>query len=242
MTENWVFKHSMLPLILVTFSYLYFVLKCGPRYMENRPPYKLTTFIKYYNIAQIVLNSWIVYSLVNAGWTIDNVIFTRTQSSSALKINVLSCIYVGWTTLALKIFDFVETGVFVLRKKQNQISFLHLYHHITTVWLSWIYAKFFVFELALTIICLNCGVHVIMYSYYLFASLGYMTNVLRRVKPYITIIQMVQFVIIIAYLIQGIFLGTTVNKTIGVITLLDVIINFTLFYNFYKENYTKVNK
>lgn len=38
----------------------------------------------------------------------------------------------------LKIYDLVETLFFVLRKKQSQVSFLHLYHHIMILFFTYI--------------------------------------------------------------------------------------------------------
>lgn len=52
---------------LIIFAYLYFVLDCGPRFMKNRPPYSLKTFIKLYNIVQILANVWLIYDVIDAG-------------------------------------------------------------------------------------------------------------------------------------------------------------------------------
>lgn len=35
--------------------------------------------------------------------------------------------------LFTKYSELIETGIFVLRKKQSQISFLHLYHHTMVI-------------------------------------------------------------------------------------------------------------
>ena len=35
--------------------------------MEKREPYNLKTFISYYNIFQIITNTWIVYAFVKNG-------------------------------------------------------------------------------------------------------------------------------------------------------------------------------
>lgn len=33
-----------------------------------------------------------------------------------------------------KIIDLLDTVFFVLRKKNNQVSFLHVYHHVAVMW------------------------------------------------------------------------------------------------------------
>jgi len=47
-----------------------------------------------------------------------------------------------WVYFLLKIFDLVDTIFFVLRKKQNQVTFLHVYHHAGIVLGSWIAVKY----------------------------------------------------------------------------------------------------
>lgn len=47
-----------------------------------------------------------------------------------------------WRLLMLKILELSDTVIFILRKKYNQASFLHIYHHTSTALLSWIACKF----------------------------------------------------------------------------------------------------
>lgn len=237
-TRDWTLVSSPVPVALVTLAYFYFVLRCGPRYMEKRQAYKLFAFIRIYNVAQIIVNAWMVYKLIDAGWYRDY-FFT----CSAPCINYKLCL-VGWYTLLVKLSDYIETPVFVLRKKQRQISFLHLYHHVTTVLLAWIYVKYFPNEATTTPLVLNCSVHVIMYTYYLLATFGGpMQRLLKPIKPMITIMQMVQFVLIILVSVRAVFLPEcTGAKIYSGILLVDILVNFVLFWNFYKNNYLKKNK
>lgn len=41
-----------------------------------------------------------------------------------------------------KLLDLLDTIFFVLRKKDSQISFLHIYHHTITFTFSWYYLKY----------------------------------------------------------------------------------------------------
>lgn len=47
-----------------------------------------------------------------------------------------------WWTVVLKIFELIETTFFILRKKDNQASFLHVYHHVISVTILWFAAKY----------------------------------------------------------------------------------------------------
>lgn len=92
----------------------------------------------------------------------------------------------------LKLIDLVETVVFVLRKKQEQISFLHVYHHVSTILLMWFMTKYYAVTMASFGILINCAVHVIMYTYYYLSTLGpNMQKILSPYKPIITSVQMV---------------------------------------------------
>lgn len=62
---------SPVPIVLVSFAYLYFVLGCGPRYMKDKQAYDLKTIIKLYNVFQIVSNALLVYYICVAGWYKD---------------------------------------------------------------------------------------------------------------------------------------------------------------------------
>lgn len=52
------------PMILITISYVCFVFQFGPRFMKNRPAYDLKTFIRFFNIFQIVANAYLVKEIL----------------------------------------------------------------------------------------------------------------------------------------------------------------------------------
>ncbi|TGZ38997.1 Elongation of very long chain fatty acids protein [Temnothorax longispinosus] len=151
----------------------------------------------------------------------------------------------AWYFFLLKIFDYVETIVFVLRKKDNQISGLHLYHHVSTLLLSWAGIRFYaVAPMVLTCI-INCFIHTIMYTYYFLAAWG--SNVQKAVTPlkrWITIAQMIQFVVLILYASQKYVLKDCeiVNNYVIALFVGNVVINFFMFHNFYQKTYKEVKK
>lgn len=92
----------------------------------------------------------------------------------------------------IKIVDLVETGVFVLRKKRNQLSYLHLYHHVSSVLVAYFCAKYAPGGMMSLQGVVNGSIHVIMYTYYLLSSLGpSMQRSLSSIKRYITTVQIV---------------------------------------------------
>ena len=49
---------------------------------------------------------------------------------------------IGWLYYFSKYIELTETAVFALRKKYNQISFLHVYHHASMIIIWWLGIKF----------------------------------------------------------------------------------------------------
>jgi len=107
---------------------------------------------------------------------------------------------VFWYTHILKIVDLVEAIFFILRKKFNQVSALHVYHHVSMVYTSWIATKYCAGGMVSFYPMLNNIVHVVMYTYYLLATLGPdMQKKLAKFKPKITMMQMIQFTIFLIH-------------------------------------------
>lgn len=95
------------------------------------------------------------------------------------------------TYFLLKVADLLDTVFFVLRKKSNQISFLHLYHHTGMVLLTWNATKFMPGGHAVFTGFINSIIHVVMYAYYLVSAFNpeYKNNLWW--KKYITQMQIV---------------------------------------------------
>ncbi|XP_072744128.1 very long chain fatty acid elongase AAEL008004-like isoform X2 [Anoplolepis gracilipes] len=247
LTREWILISSPFPLMLIIFGYLYFVLYAGPRYMQNQLPYKLKTFIMLYNLIQILANIWMVKEHLSFGWfskygiTCSSFPYSTPDSLNAIKI--FHCV---WWLFLLKIFDLVETCVFVLRKKQNQVSKLHVYHHVSNIFFGWIYLKYILEERMTFISLINCAVHVIMYTYYFISAKSKYRQIISPVKPFITRIQMMQFIVMIIFVLQvwdpNCHVQFEYVTLLAFIFITNLLIFFYLFYDFYKKSYTNVSK
>ncbi|CAK1553381.1 unnamed protein product [Leptosia nina] len=82
---------------------------------------------------------------------------------------------------------------FVLRKKFNQISFLHVYHHAGMVILSWAATMYYPGGHGTMVGVINTFVHIIMYSYYLLTVAYPSVKGSLWWKKYITQLQIIQF-------------------------------------------------
>lgn len=236
--KGWLFMDSALWPVALCTAYLFIVLFAGPRFMKNRAPYKLDTFIIYYNVYQVISCCIIVYGVATSGWTTTYSWSCQPvdYSNNPEPLRMLSFI---WWTLLLKLSEFTETIVFVLRKKDRQVSFLHVYHHVSTFLLVWVGTKYVGGGMATFAIMPNSIVHIVMYTYYL-VSLNKspkVQRVLSTIKPYITIMQMVQFCIIIAHAMQALHPSCIVPKQLAYVYIPNVFLIFYLFYDFYQANY-----
>lgn len=118
------------------------------RFMRNRPAYTLKRLLAAYNLAQVAACASLILAILHTDFT--TIKFWQCQSvdyrTNDKSIRVLTLTYY---TFLLKLVELVETVFFVLRKKENQISKLHVYHHASTAILGWLMVKYIGGELKL---------------------------------------------------------------------------------------------
>nr|CAD7269424.1 unnamed protein product [Timema shepardi] len=128
---------------------------------------------------------------------------------------------------------------FVLRKKNNQISYLHLYHHTFMPVCSWIGVRFLAGGHGTLLGLINSFVHIIMYSYYLFAGLGPRFQKYLWWKKHLTTMQMVQFAILFVHSAQNLVFDCNYPKVITVLLCVNSAYFFSMFGSFYRRTYSK---
>jgi elongation of very long chain fatty acids protein 4 len=139
-----------------------------------------------------------------------------------------------------KYYEFVDTLIMVLCKKFNQVSVLHVYHHLSIALVWHFIARYAPGGDAYFSVILNSFVHTVMYGYYLASSQG--ITVVKVIKPYITTLQMTQFV---CMLIQSIYDTIYPCKyPVALVKLLGwyMISLLILFGNFFVQSYLKKPK
>ncbi|CAG2105158.1 unnamed protein product, partial [Medioppia subpectinata] len=115
--------------VLIMISWLLFVTKLGPNFMKNRNPFVLRKIIMIYNFILVVINAYYIYASLKwldfgrKSW--DPKLPERNQWSHKEIAEYPEKLFYGYS----KLFDLFDTVFFVLRKKSNQITFLHVYHH-----------------------------------------------------------------------------------------------------------------
>lgn len=138
-----------------------------------------------------------------------------------------------------KYIDLLDTVFIVLRKSYKQISVLHLLHHLYMPISGYYIIRFIGFGGHIIVTgLLNLFVHVIMYSYYYLSIQR--PQIKRNIwwKKYITILQMVQFVIIFGHSFWTLQqTNCAVPRGIIYMAISISVIMFSMFTNFYIHAY-----
>lgn len=187
---------------------------------------------------------WLIWEVGNGGWLNGRLSVFKCHpvdySDDPMAVRLAE---MTWWTMMVKLAELFETCFFVLRKKQNQVSRLHLYHHVSTLLFAWIGAKYVGGGMATFSIMLNSFIHVLMYSYYFLATLGPETQKkLAKIKPKLTILQMIQFCILIMHSSIALRPDCPVPRFLAYMFIPNVVLIFYMFYDFFKKSYSRAKK
>ncbi|KAE8742688.1 hypothetical protein FOCC_FOCC011720 [Frankliniella occidentalis] len=141
-----------------------------------------------------------------------------------------------WWYFAFKVIELLDTVFFVLRKKNNQLSFLHMYHHTVMPLCAWVGTKFLPGGHGTFIGLINCLVHVVMYCYYMLAAIPGTKKYLGW-KPWVTIVQLVQFVIVFFHASQPLYRQCDYPKAIASLLTFNAVLFMYMFGSFYYRTY-----
>ncbi|CAH1108370.1 unnamed protein product [Psylliodes chrysocephalus] len=138
-----------------------------------------------------------------------------------------------------KYTDLIDTIIFLLRKKYSQVSVLHVYHHSTMPFWTWMCVKYNPCGRLTFHALLNSFVHIVMYTYYLLSAFGPRIRKYVWWKKYVTMCQMVQLVLTSLHAAQSAIYGCNVFLILSVLNSVQSTIYLILFWFFYKQAYKK---
>lgn len=235
-------RSPWIPHVIVSF-YLLFVLHVGPRFMATRPPYSLKSLLIIYNGCMVIYNFLLWYHAGKFGW-FNKYSYRCQPLDTTYSPSGIGMAYTAYFFMLSKYIELLDTIFFILRKKMSQVTLLHVWHH-TFMCISYYWGiKFYPGGHGSFVGFINSGIHVLMYSYYGLAALG-PNRRLSILKPYLTILQQVQFVLIFIHSIQLCFSDCPVPRMIVILTLINASVFLGLFRDFFVKAYTKkplVNK
>lgn len=231
--------HGPQRIMTLVITYLIIVKKVGPMLMERKQPYDLRGLVRIFNLFNIIVNVWLAYRgirLSGNGTSFFNCnCLDRDPKRFSLYVDIF---------ILSRIIDFMDTIFFILRKKESQVTGLHVFHHSMVPVAMYLVATFSMSPFNGFLIILNSIVHIVMYTYYLLATFPKLAPYLWW-KRHITKIQIGQFVISLIYFAIGYVLLPRFCDNPPMVPVFINLISSTiflfLFLSFYSVAYKKSN-
>lgn len=204
--NDWVTMSSPVPILVISVIYVLLVTWLGPLYMQNKEPFTwLKNVMVVFNIIQVVFYMYIFYLLIAGGWngTYSLKCQACDYSNSKEGILMLHASYWYWFS---KLTDLVDTFFFVVNKKYQHISLLHVIHHAIMPINTYFVIRYMPGGHTSFMALLNSLVHIVMYFYYGVSAMGPQYRKFLWWKKYLTKMQITQFVLIIIHSSQMFFI------------------------------------
>lgn len=194
------------------------------------------TLMVLYNVVMVLYSAYIVLGTLQIVFELNYGLRCekKPEPSDSATDRML---YFGYLFYFSKFVEMLDTVFFLWRGKVDQVTFLHVFHHASmppSIWWGVRYAPggvVYMFPLA------NSLIHVIMYTYYGMAAAGLYKYLWW--KNYLTIAQMIQFVVLMVH--QGQFVtGLTpcdYPKVFPAAIVFYATVFLVLFGNFYIQAY-----
>nr|QBO55934.1 elongation of very long chain fatty acid 9d [Brachionus rotundiformis] len=235
--RNWMLMATPIKTILYMIAYLISIPLIN-KYMENRKPFNLKWFLVIYNFIQVIGSFYIFAELLIVSYksNYSYVCQTVDYSEDPLAMRMVSVL---WFYYISKLIDFVDTLCFAFRKKTNQITFLHVFHHFTMFPYAWIGLKYVGGGQTFFLCMLNSFVHSVMYAYYGLSALGPAVQKYLWWKRYITQLQLIQFFAVMIHSLINFNAECSFPKAFSLSYLIYGMIITGFFINFYVQSYIK---
>jgi len=233
--DGWPFMESVKPTLACLAMY-YTMVYFGPRIMKDRKPFSLRWILVVYNLFITFLNAYIFWELalgsarLHYSWFCQP--FVSSQDPESLRIARALYLY-----FISKLIEFCDTLFFIMRKKNNQLSFLHMYHHSTMFFFWWMGCRWCPGGSAWLGPMINSLIHVLMYSYYALSTFGPTVRKFLWWKQYLTVLQLVQFTGGLCLGINAILTGCKFTRWMQYLLVFYMLSFMVLFGNFYKNAY-----
>jgi len=226
--QSWEATSAIKPAI---FSALYLATVWGGmKYMKNRQvDSRLRKYMLTYNLYQVILNGWCVYAFLQEIVLHHPHPFNLRIDQSSYKLTFLI-----WVHYNNKFIELLDTVFMVFNKKNQQVSFLHVYHHVLLMWSWWAVCRWGCGGIAWFSAFLNSFIHVLMYGYYFLAAL----KLDCPWKKKLTMMQMIQFCCCMSTALYALYHGLypLYLSLLNIWVMLNMLV---LFGNFYRQKYKK---
>lgn len=226
-------------IVSIVAVYLYLVLSLGPKLMAKHESFKLNKVLLFYNLGMAAANLWLfIQGLWVSNYGLDT--WGCGKFGGDIRKSPRRGIYLGYLFFLTKLIELLDTVFFVLRKKKEQITFLHVFHHSVVPLFCWIGIKLAPGGPNGFFPLVNSFIHVVMYSYYALTTFGPSIQPYLWWKKYLTRLQMTQFVLVMVNAATT-FMSADCKFPIlfAYLQLTVAVTFFILFAMFYKNAYQR---
>lgn len=189
--------------LLCSLFYLLFVLTFTPLFRITGFRISLKPLMRVYNLFMVILSAYMGTQSILLARQANHSVFCVPQAEGLAGQRMAQLV---WIFTYSKVLEFFDTFSMIFEGRLRQVSFLHVYHHLTILsyWFTILWmspGSDAYFSLAG-----NSYIHVLMYGYYLLSSFGYSP----WWKYYITKAQILQFCL---FCVQSIYVGYIMTDT-----------------------------
>lgn len=154
----------------IAIAYLAFVVFVPILFKATGFSIKLKPIMRLYNLFMVVLSGYMGTKSILLARESNDTLFCVPMADGRAGVEMAQLV---WIFTFSKVIEFLDTVFMIMEGRMRQVSFLHVYHHVSILsyWftISWVLpGSDAYFSLAG-----NSYIHVLMYGYYLLASFGY---------------------------------------------------------------------
>jgi hypothetical protein len=208
-------------------------------FMQRRAAYDPKLLMQLYNVSCVVLAAISGIAIAAHKWQQRDGTFVCNKRGAQLGDTKDGLLTFGiYFYYYQKYWEFMDTFIFMLRKSDRQVTFLHIYHHSSITLVTMLAAQFDTSGDTYLPALLNSWIHVLMYGHYFLTSIGVKNAPWRK---YLTSMQLLQFLAILAQNILAWFKGADCGfpdwyKATMMAYMISMLV---LFSNFYVQSYSK---
>ncbi|XP_013412266.1 elongation of very long chain fatty acids protein 7 [Lingula anatina] len=232
---NWAMMSAPWSSLFLCIFYVVLV-KLGPWYMKDKKPFELRNVLVIYNLAMVALSTYTFTEFLLSGWLAGYSLGCQPvdYSNSPQALRMAS---VCWWFYISKFIELFDTLFFLLRKKDNQVTFLHVFHHGIMPVSWWFGVKFVPGGFGTFHATFNSFIHMVMYFYYGLSAMGPAFHKYLWWKKYMTKLQITQFVVVTIHSFQLCFIDCDYPMLFTYWIAAYAVIFLCLFSNFYIQAY-----
>ncbi|XP_005795685.1 elongation of very long chain fatty acids protein 4-like [Xiphophorus maculatus] len=239
-TDPWPLVYSPVSVTLIFLGYLCMIW-AGSHLMKNRKPFELKIVLIVYNFAMVGFSAYMFYEFLVTSWLSNYSLLCQPvdYSNSPLPLRMAR---VCWWFFFSKIIELLDTLFFILRKKNSQLTFLHVYHHGSMIFNWWAGVKYVAGGQSFFIGLVNTFVHIVMYTYYCLSAFGPHMQKHLWWKKYLTMLQLLQFLLFFLHTGYNLITECNFPDSMNIVVFGYVLTLIMLFCNFYYQKYVLKKK